>query len=311
MSRTRSPRPSAPVPGRLPLERLVADIDQAFDSTEVGTLLRVTGDPVQIAHLPLDGDHPLDMLLGFTAPLAWLAIGVHCRGRAYPLGPDPLDLGPPSDDGAEQGAPTPVVVTALVDRAGRGAAIVRQGSTRTRLAGPPEGLVGDACRRALDLPTAPPPPSTAELWLRIWLDRVVETVTFAEEPERHQSWEAVAALHPAATMPYGLPVGRPDGVRLDDPQHLAEATLALAEAWSWGKLRLEPDVVATMGPPMWPALASWMDDGMFARTLLGELAPLPLLTKTLARILPDPVLDDVDQAVLGTWLQMAPQGLGR
>jgi hypothetical protein len=125
--------------------------------------------------------------------------------------------------------------------------------------------------------------------LRIWLDRVVESVTFADEPWRYDGWETVTALHPAAAI---------DPVRLVDPWAVADATHSLAEAWPWGQLRQDPEVVPTTGPPMSRELAAWMDDGMFARAVLADLAPLPLLTKSIEQLLPLPLADDICETIL-------------
>lgn len=314
--------PSTTAPNSLPLERLVADIDAALVPQDPGALLRVTGDPLQIAHLPLEGEHPLDALMGFVAPPSWLAVGVHCRGRAHPLAPDALtddhDDCTATASGFGISEATPVVITTLVDRSGRGAGLMRHGSTATRFDDAPEGIVGDACRRALGLPTPAPPRSTAELWLRMWLDRVVETVAFADEPDRWHTWDAITALHPAAPGSLlGLPVRQsPDGSRapvvgspsLADPEALGQATLMLAEARSWELLRREPELVDIGGPPLSRELADWMDDGMFARVLLSELASLSLLAKTAHSLLPFPLLEEINVAVVAAglrWFDMA------
>ncbi|MGH9209385.1 MAG: hypothetical protein ACRD2C_01740 [Acidimicrobiales bacterium] len=327
MPRTRplpTSRSSSPVSGPLPLAQLVADVSSALDGHEPGTLLRVTGNPVELGFRHLGAEHPLDVLIGFTAPRDWLALGVHCSGRAFSL-----DHAPPE--------PQAVIITTLVDRSGRGAGLLRylpsggrsatrgpddsdrataragngdddgDGEVVTRYDDAPEGLIGDACRRALGVPTAPPPASTAELWLRLWLDRVVEAAVFSGRDDCKLGWNDVVALHPAATLGSGGRGGAMAGpAALDDPYAVAEMTLALAERWDWARLRRDPEVLAFAGPPVTPDLAAWMDDGMFARVVLADLAALPVVARTTRLLLPQSLLDDIDDVIMATGLQSCP-----
>jgi hypothetical protein len=390
---TRAASPPSGRPRPLPLQRLVDGIDATPDPALTAALLRITDPPLQVGRLLLEGAHPLDVLLGFTAPASWVGLGLRCQGHAYDLGhpPDPLpsasrdddppgptaDLpatpatiercrpdpgvvrpgpgerpasaggsgpaeGPPSGHDGRRGAgplsaasgpavvtaggggptgpggrsdpgqggasrddlvePVPVVVTVLVDRAGRGAGALRRGTLVTRLDGPPEGVVGDACRRALGLPTRPPPPSTVDLWLRVWLDRLVEALVFADDTDRFGTWSAVAALHPAAP-------GQPTSVRANprstrapaptaDAYMLADATLQLATTWPWSRLRHEPEVVDTGQPPLPRHLTDWMDDGMFARWVLADMVDLPVLARSLDERLPGRLVAAIAETVV-------------
>jgi hypothetical protein len=130
-------------------------------------------------------------------------------------------------------------------------------------------MVADACRRAFGLPTSPPPLSTAELWAAYWLDRIVEVA--AEPPGgcRLRSWAEVAALHPALADRAG-----PGSGPADDPDRLAAAgaaAAAWAERWTWARLRAAPDTLDLPWLDRSPALAAWMDDGMWARWLGSAL----------------------------------------
>jgi hypothetical protein len=296
-----------PAHDQLPLDRLVALVDSSVgaDGIDDGALLRVTGHPPQVGRLGLGGDHPLELLLGFTAPASWRALGIHCRARAYDLG-SPNDLATPRPIPPRGDDPLPVIVTILVDRAGAGSGLLRRGSLATRLPGVPDGVVGDACRRALGLPTPAAPPSTAELWLRLWLDRVVEAAVFADGGHRSISWRDVAALHPAVPARPGAAGIQPDvssgDVHLDDPEALAETTHVLARAWPWSRLRREPDVVDTARPPLPRPVAAWMDDGMFARWVLADLADLTTLSTSAAALLPPTVVAAIGQTVVAAGL---------
>jgi hypothetical protein len=88
------------------------------------------------------------------------------------------------------------------------------------------------------------------------------------------SWDSTARLHPGA----GLGV-------VPDPGEVVEVTHEMAGIWPWHRLRDEPEVVDTGRPPLEPALAHWMDDGMYARWVLNELVDLGVLVATARRVL--------------------------
>jgi hypothetical protein len=281
----------------LPLSDMVTSIDTALAGRSGNAILRVTGEPPEAAYRPLD-DHPLGPLLGFAAPQDWHAVGIRCRGRARRL------QSPGIDDPHTGGNPTPIVLTMLIDRAGCGAGIMRDGETLTPLQGPPEGVVADACRRALGLPTAPPPPDTIELWILIWLDRLVDAIAVLGSAEPHVTWDTIAALHPAAPgrstgiEPRTTPSRSPFDVPSAAPIALAEASRQLAEAWPWHLLRADPEVVDTAGPPLPADIARWMDDGMFARWVLAELPELADLANAVEVLLPPRHAAGVAQTVI-------------
>lgn len=280
----------APIP-RLDLAPLAATVDEAFADAVGAALLGVIGPPpdVHLGVLPLYGCSPFDEVLGFRAPQRWSAVGLHCSGNAHPL--DEVFDGNSGDvrrlltAGAE---PTDVRLTMLIDRGGGGTALMRTGSTVTPLPGIPEGLIADACRRALGLPTADPPPTTTELWLRVWLDRIVEQVAFDDDVGHYWTFDDVAALHPAWL---GLVAIRPPD--RFDPDAVAGASHLLAEEWPWSRLRAARDLVETQRPPLTPDEAEWMDDGMFARWLLAESPSVELVLGTAAQLLAQPVVEEI------------------
>lgn len=232
--------------------------------------------------LGLDGSHPLDLLLGFVAPDHWRAVGVSCTGVSHRL-----------DGSAAE--PGPVMVTALVDRSGDVASVMRQAGEVTVMPEPLEGAVADACRRAVGVPTAAPPPSTLQLWTLTWLDRVVELAGQGSVGTGPLSWPAVARLHAAA----GPPDDGPNAAL--DPAGLAAAATALARAWPWARLRADPSVLDLPGPPPTARLAAWMDDGMWARWLLSLLpAPNDLMAAVHA-LLPPALARGVDTVARATW----------
>ena len=166
----------------------------------------------------------------------------------------------------------------LVDRTGQGTGALRRGDVVTRLDGPPEGVVGDTCRRA---PRAAHPPAPADhdrpVAARLARPRRRDD-RLADDAGELASWPAVAALHPAAPGQHTSLRANPRSTReppiTANPYLLADATLQLAAVWPWSRLRLDPEVVDTAQPPLPRQLAEWMDDGMFARWVLSDLVAL-------------------------------------
>jgi hypothetical protein len=262
--------PQVPEPDRL--DRLVTLLDAAFQDEgwhQPHRLVSLEPDPDDPDGLAFgfrvlpDGAHPLDHLLGFVAPPSWSALGLVCYGWASP----------PSDTG---GRPSKhpdrrrVRVVTLLHRNGeeRATAALDDGSVVDEAG---VGTVADALRRCLGLPTLPPPVSTAELFAALWLGRV------AAQPSR-VSWAEAARLHPAMEA---LAAGghRPQ------PEELVAAGRALHHSLLWGELRLRAAAGRRDPGVEVPAdLAAWMDDGMFARWVLGGLPPFNSLLHRCSRV---------------------------
>ncbi len=283
---SKRPRPGAPPlppPSRLPVDvslpRLVAGIDDALDHERghPAMLVRAVADRsgLEVALVPLEpGAHPVDALIGFSAPDEWAAVGVVANGTVTSLGGAPV-------------APRRVRILHLLDRSGREASLLHdleEGSTHP-CPGPGDGHVADLCRRMFGLPTPPPPPSVLPWWTTVWLDRILAESLAA--PTRRWTWPRLASLHPMVA---------PDALPLD-PRDLAEAAVAMAASVSWDTVRraAEPD-----------DLAGWMDDGMFARWVLSQhLAPRHLAAELTAVLDPPALaavidtLDALDAADVG------------
>jgi hypothetical protein len=245
-----------------------------------------------LAWFPLDGAHPLDMLFRFVAPPHWRAVGVSCRGWSHQV----------DRWGRIQGRTDepPVNVTVLIDREGSAAGLLRTDQGVRALPGRPEGLVADACRRTLGLPTAPPPDSTEGLWALAWLDRIVETTTSGASRSGPTTWRRLVGLHPAVALldPAAVPVlaTLPTG-----PGALRAAATGLAEAWPWPRIRSEPQVIRMPWLDLTPRLAAWMDDGMWARWVLSGFPQPDDLRAAVHSLLAEPLAAAVDQVVERVW----------
>lgn len=274
----------------LPLRHLVDLARAVLDDHPGNALLRVAGRPPDIEARGLaDRHHPLDLLLGFRAPAHWEAIGLHCPGRAYDV-PEPHHTGPPP-------ASSPVAITVLIDRSGAGVGVVDGGPGLRRLTGLPDGVLGDTLRRTLDLPTAPPPATTVGLWLHVWLDRVVDLAE-SRAGAGPLSWDEAAQRHPTC---HGMPT-------VPLPDEVVEATHRMAESWPWWRLRSDPEVVDTGRPPLQHEIALWMDDGMYARWVLGQLTAPAVLFAAAQRLLAPHALRSLAESVDRCCRSLLPVG---
>lgn len=216
-----------------------------------------------------DGEHPLDHLLGFVAPETWSALGLVCYGWASP----------PSSDGGGRPSEHPdrrrVRVVSLLDRTGdeRATATLEDGTVVDE---PGSGMVADAMRRCLGLPTAAPPVGSGELFAAMWLTSIASA-------GRRLTWSEAAMLHPAMQL-----LSRSGG-RRPQVEELVSSARSLARALPWGELRLRAAAgVEDGGIGLSADVAAWMDDGMFARWVLGGLPSFtPLLRRCTAVLAPE------------------------
>jgi hypothetical protein len=298
--------PPVPPPPDLALAPHVDTADASLAAlgarAPAGALLRVSASdadpPGELAWFPIDPIHPLDLLLGFVAPAHWWALGVSSCGRQHPISRDGRVM-------RSAGSPR-VRITVLIDRSGGGAGLLRRGEERTALPGPPDGTVADACRRALGLETAPPPPTTVGLWTRCWLDRVVDTLapsSGAGGGPGPPTWRDLTRLHPASSVAATRWSGLGLGPAADA---LADATRALADAWPWSRLRADPAVVDVPGPLPDPPVVAWMDDGMWARWLLAAFPALADLVDAACSLLTPNLARAVKQVVEASIGRVAP-----
>jgi hypothetical protein len=118
------------------------------------------------------------------------------------------------------------------------------------------------------------------VWVTLWLDAIVDAMG---DPQRRASlatWDGVARLHPAASF----------AIRAPAVDELAAAAADLTREWPWSRLRAEGDRWSFPGDiAIAPSLARWMDDGMYARTLFGELPPIATLVHEVAQLVDEPL----------------------
>ena len=279
--------PRLPEPDRL--DRLVTLLDAAaadggWHQPHRLVSVEPDGDPVEpglaFGFRVLDaGEHPLDVLVGFRAPATWAGLGVVCFGWASPVAPTDLDADRHTTTGprpSQHPDRRRVRVTTLVGRDGeeRATATLDDGSVVDE---PGTGTVTDALRRCLGLPTEPPPVGTAELFAAVWLAELAAG-------GRPRSWPEAALRHPALQLLAGR-FPRPQ------PEELIGCGRSLHRTMTWERLRQRAadgrmDLDVGIDAPT----AAWMDDGMFARWVLGSVPPLPRLLADAAAVLsPDVV----------------------
>jgi hypothetical protein len=238
------------------LPALASLVDQATAGERGHVVVRVEGPhrpDVDLGLKPLaDGAHPFDELAGFEAPADWTVFGLRTTGRAHHL----------DRPGAE---PRRIASTFLVDRHGAEASVLRFDDEVIDGPGRAIGTIPDTCRRVLGLATDPPPGTTEVLWSTMWIDRILERWG---QPDRRRdlvsSFAQLAILHPAVHAP-----SPPDVLAVADPASLARVARPHAAATSWSHLRTADEPFALPDGALSTSIARWMDDGFFARWVLG------------------------------------------
>ncbi|MFN0090857.1 MAG: hypothetical protein ACKVWR_11405, partial [Acidimicrobiales bacterium] len=153
-----SGRPSAP---RSPLERLALGLCQVGAEAGLAAVVGVVAERDEFElwwRDAAEAPDPVRVLEGFVAPADWWAAGVVAAAQ--------VSVG--------AGAPRAATIAFLTSREGEAAAAYAAAGGDGRLldAEAPLGWVVDVCRRALGLPTDPPPAPVSAWLLELWLDRV-------------------------------------------------------------------------------------------------------------------------------------------
>lgn len=265
-----------------------------------------TPEEVDLHIKPLVGEHPVDDLLGFTAPDDWWAFGVVTSATARPMTEQQLaSLGhpPPADPEPMFPTPTKVLMAVLVPRRGRSISMIRERAgaaadsdlddiQQTReVPGDPGGRMGDACRRVMGRRTSPARYEARYLAHIVWLERLLREVIEFGNPTPSRA--RIRALHPMGTRQEVDDPSEVDG--RSDADFAALARLGGGAGWPrrWGALR---EALAAHDETVFgvtPEVAAWMDDGMFQRWIEGEVPPMRSLIRDLAVL----VSDDVGETI--------------
>ena len=196
-------------------------------------VLSIDAEGCDVGFKDIDG-HPLNSLLGFTAPAEWLALGVCAEGWAASIG-----AGRPSKAKGRMRMRT----TMLVTRDGAVASGMRlAGAEFELMPGEGEGTIPDGLKRAMGVPTAPP-----EVPFEGWVARMLLMLIIGDEPRGHRRvpW---CQLRPS----------------LDNYK-------AIAAEGSWEKFRGFAAKREGLVADLTPEDAAWMDEGMFSRWVIGGL----------------------------------------
>lgn len=232
---------------------------------------------------PLDGRHPLELLLGEVAPATWEAVAIVACGTVVAAG------------GPGPGSPrigSRVAAASAAARRGPEVSVVVDGRGR-RLAAATggEGLVPDAARRFLGRGTPPPQDPVTAWWAVEWLRDVVQLL--AERPRPCGLADLVAA-HP--------------GVAGDELPHTASSLVRFlvdrgwdhARRTGWEGVRTSLAEGLLDDPSIPPQLAAWFDAGSFSRYALA-VRPRPgdLLDVLVPRL--DPQVAGALSQILTSW----------
>ena len=117
--------------------------------------------------------------------------------------------------------------------------------------------MADCLRRAIGLPTPPPPCGPVAWWAVDWLDATLEAV--CRDPARPWTWARVSGCTRARVR--SRPTAR--GPR-------SSSWPGQGAGLDWSSIRRHVGAEGGARCPIGPELAAWMDDGMFARWLLGS-----------------------------------------
>lgn len=231
---------------------LVEALDTVYDQSDLGLVVRVMGlrDPDgELDIVSAWSDSIYDQLLGVEFPPNCDAVALMVHGRARSTGDD--DHEPGHVLGRAR-------VVFAVARDGTSASLLRIGDEDGRVVvGGGEECVGrlsDVVRRGFGLDTSPPDDDVSTLTWLVWLDRIHERVLSAEPVD----------------------IGLVDSLRPNLPDTWKQLLDESCQG-RWPELRIHPE------------LASWMDEGLFARSCReGFIEPIEIMIE-LGELLDRPV----------------------
>ncbi len=237
----------------------------------------------------------VDGLLGWRAPPACVAVGTVAAGWATPVAVAPADGAPAVD------RRMPCRVACLLDRSGR-----LRGQTRYAdhvCAEPPGGgRLIDCLHRVLDLATPAPTAPAGPVVARRWLAAIVRR---AEAQGRRLDWTEATALYPGG-------MGTPDGPEQQRGHDVGLVEGGRRRPWTWESIRLACANGCWEEPSIDPALAAWMDAGMFSRWVArAGTYPMSAGVEALGCLTPEAATRTIHLlGVLGVRMPMSPPAPG-
>ena len=263
--------------------RLLDLARQALDAPPGGTVLAGSGGSTTTIEAPSSGE---PSLIGLRCPPATtaLASSVVCR-TLWP-------------DGRERNG----LLAWSIDRYGGSLALFRDGTAGgTQALSAVAGTLLDAARLALGLPT--PPCLSPPVWFPdgVFLHRVMRRLARRDGPcTRRLDWASLSMLYPLNDS--GKPLS--SWLTWRFRQHFGATN-------TWASLRLSaaglPPQSPAILPGLTPPVASWLDDGAFARWVLSRVPDVPSTLEWLHGHVRAPVGNDLS-AALGGVDPAAPHG---
>lgn len=244
--------------------------DAIAHATTEGRAVRVVITPDRLHVEPMTTADPVRALLGWRAGPDAIAVAVDAPATARTTD----DTDAPLDGRVRHVHHIDATCTTTFCADGE----VRTTATRTT------GRVPDACRRALGLPTDPPPATMSEFVTDTWLHLITRVA--AADPG--MGWARAVELHPAIA----LGGARASNASPPTPGALAQRARALGLGLDWERFRVV--TIAAGGSPVIDLSAAeieWMDAGMFARWALDELPDRRLVLDLLAALVDPATLD--------------------
>ncbi len=253
-------------------------------------------DGVTLATRHLDVPDPVEAMVGFTAPAEWSAFGLITRGRSRQL--LTVDPRPRVDPDA---APSPVRLAVVATRSGRVLSGLRTGDgpfTVHDECGEPLGRIPDGCRRVLGLGTPPPEAGVEEFFALLWVDHVLAA---AMRRPGELTWPEAAGLHFGAGLVAELiPAGHGDLESMSPDELLGLGHALTGEQVTWGFIRRQAARQPAPSDLFHPEAATWMDDGMFSRELLGSFPSVDGMLEALGQVAAPIVVGSVERT-LDSW----------
>jgi hypothetical protein len=244
--------------GGTDLRQLLTTLDSAEEAAGWGGPPQLVGvEGRQLGYVELPG-HPYDALLGRTVPASWEAIAVIAEGWGAVDETADFVRSTSTERPSRTFGRQRVRAIGVFDRHGGEVSGYRcRGAEFQVMEGPVVGRIADAARRVLGCPTPPPGFPVVEYFAQRWLAAIASSA----KRGRH------APKAPGALV----------DMKIDDE------LLALDNTEGWELLRHITARGNLESPSVTQADAAWMDAGMFARTVIGELPPLDTLAKQARR----------------------------